>query len=236
MVSSCPFCQLAAAPPAKTTFLRTPYVLGVLDIQPLIASDAHLLLIPTSPSHATTAAETSHAQTLDEVDPLNARELGYWLATTVRALKTIITRARSSSAHSSSASSNNNNEVAINIVQNNGAGAGQVVDHVHFHIILRQSGTVDPCTRFLQEQKKFYNSQSDLTGSGESSNSSSGGGGGAADWTQLRNRISYYAQVYGRGPREDLDEDSEWNMELVAALRQELSKIHEKNEKAEHKL
>lgn len=230
MVSSCPFCQLAATPPPKTTFLRTPHVLGVLDIQPLVASDAHLLLIPVSPSNTTTGPATGHAQTLDEVDPLTARELGYWLATTVRALKTIITRARSSSDHSSSAS---NDEVAINVVQNNGAGAGQVVDHVHFHIILRQSGDVDPRTRFLQDQKNFYNSQSGPTAAGESGSRSNNG---AADWTQLRNRLSYYAQVYGRGPRTDLDEDAEWNMELVDALRQELTKIHEQNEKAEHKL
>lgn len=230
-MTPCPFCQLITTPPPKTTFLQTPFVIGVLDIQPLISSDAHLLLIPVGSTKNTDigAITTTHAQTLDEVDPITAGHLGYWLAMTVRALKNIILRARS--VDNSNASSE---PVAINVVQNNGAGAGQVVDHVHFHIILRQSATTDPRTRFLLEHKLYHPRPEPI--SKTNNNSITVDRKYGIDWFRLRNRLSYYEQVYGRGPREDLDEDAEWNLELVAALQKELKKIHTLNEKTKPKM
>lgn len=233
-MTSCPFCQLISTPPTKTTFLQTPFVIGVLDIQPLISSDAHLLLIPVGSTKNTDigTVTTTHAQTLDEVDPITAGNLGYWLAMTVRALKNIILRARS--LHNSNASCE---PVAINVVQNNGAGAGQVVDHVHFHIILRQSATADPRTRFLLEHKLYHPRPETITKTNNKNNSSIAlDRKNSIDWSQLRNRLSYYEQVYGRGPREDLDEDAEWNLELVAALQKELKNIHTLNEKINSKM
>jgi len=71
-------------------------------------SEGHALVIPKEP-----------AATIDELSDDHAAALGRVLPRITRAIKKV-TGAQ-----------------AVNILQNNGAAAGQAVDHVHFHIIPR---------------------------------------------------------------------------------------------------
>lgn len=128
----CPFCNIAAsyAPYAPTSppppsspsisstatapethlILSTPTAIAFLDIMPL--SPFHLLLCPRT-----------HSAKLADVDPDEAASLGRYLPILSRALVRVLGEGTD-----------------WNVVQNNGAGAGQVVGHVHFHVIPRVSG------------------------------------------------------------------------------------------------
>jgi|TARA_R110002073_G_scaffold147687_3_gene300744 histidine triad (HIT) family protein len=71
-------------------------------------SEGHALVIPKEP-----------AATIDELSDDHAAALGRVLPRIARAIKKVT------------------GATALNILQNNGAEAGQAVDHVHFHIIPR---------------------------------------------------------------------------------------------------
>lgn len=71
-------------------------------------SEGHALVIPKEP-----------AATIDELSDDHAAAVGRVLPRIVRAIKKVTGAS------------------AVNILQNNGADAGQAVDHVHFHIIPR---------------------------------------------------------------------------------------------------
>ncbi|CAN6655510.1 hypothetical protein TRVA0_028S00738 [Trichomonascus vanleenenianus] len=173
-MDGCVFCEIANDNPAKsgqsapTVFLATELVLGFLDIQPLVASEAHILITPRK-----------HFATVDELtaDKHSAAALGIALAEVSRALRSIV-----------------NPAAAFNIVQNNGREAGQIIDHVHFHIIIRGNSSSKPITRIVQ----------------------------ASEAPDFRSRVSYQAQVYGRGQREDLDDD--WADEIVPKLRETINR------------
>lgn len=118
----CAFCQIATRnPPGSPTsahvFLATDKVLGFLDIQPLVSSQAHVLITPRK-----------HYHKLDNMwnDPESSAELGKWLALIA---KVLVEELKADS---------------YNVVQNNGHAAGQVVDHVHFHLVIRESGEKIP--------------------------------------------------------------------------------------------
>ena len=113
--ADCPFCDIAAHTPASAT--------------PAAASGAHVVLatpavlafldiLPLAPAHLLVVPR-AHAATLDGLAPAAGAALGAWLPVLARAV------ARVSGCED------------FNVVQNNGAGAAQVVPHVHFHIIPR---------------------------------------------------------------------------------------------------
>ncbi|RDW94141.1 uncharacterized protein DSM5745_01463 [Aspergillus mulundensis] len=148
MSQSCPFCKIAAAHPpvAPSACLRTSpiecessastprpsvgedghaflilstnHVLAFLDIMPL--TRGHVLVVPRR-----------HYEKITEVGVGVSRELGTWLPVLSRAIMRTVF---GESEHESSATEPSWN---WNIVQNNGAGAAQVVPHVHFHIVPR---------------------------------------------------------------------------------------------------
>jgi diadenosine tetraphosphate (Ap4A) HIT family hydrolase len=118
----CPFCKIGIHnPPGNPTsdnvFLATEHVLGFLDIQPLVSSQAHVLITPRK-----------HYVKMENMwnDSESSAELGRWLSKITKVL-----------AEELKADS-------YNIIQNNGHSAGQVVDHVHFHVVIRQGGEKIP--------------------------------------------------------------------------------------------
>lgn len=125
---SCPFCSIAQIyppfppeqPPAPDSSVLDPFKLApasfvVLSTPILMAfldimplSHGHLLLCPRS-----------HKPKLSDVSREEAAELGIYLRILSRALS------RTTGVHD------------WNVVQNNGAAAAQVVNHVHYHLIPR---------------------------------------------------------------------------------------------------
>ena len=130
---SCPFCTIASTyapyaptdPPPPTApdlspsrtapethlVLSTPDAVAFLDIMPL--APAHLLLCPRT-----------HSPRLTDVPSGEAASVGRYLPVLSRAMVRVLGEG-----------------VDWNVVQNNGPGAGQVVGHVHFHVIPRLSGS-----------------------------------------------------------------------------------------------
>ncbi|KAI0882970.1 HIT-like protein [Annulohypoxylon maeteangense] len=124
---SCPFCNISNSfipydpehPPSKSPaldpFKLAPPAFVVLSTPTLVAfldilplSAGHLLLCPRS-----------HRPKLTDVTPSEAAELGVYL----RVLSAALVRATG--------------VPDWNVVQNNGAAAAQVVNHVHYHLIPR---------------------------------------------------------------------------------------------------
>ena len=205
----CPFCKIASSPTSfPNVFLDTPQVLGFLDIQPLVSSaGAHLLITPRY-----------HYETLDCVPESVAGAVGAVLPVVVKALKRIFS---SEANETTGLTQQSRQDVHVNVIQNNGVGAGQVVPHVHFHIVART--ITDQQTQFLARS---------LTGigglTGREGGSQSIGGNGSHnkpefDWSRLQDRLSYAAQVYGRGQREDMDDV--WCSEFIPKLKQEIKKL-----------
>ncbi|BCS27176.1 uncharacterized protein APUU_60224S [Aspergillus puulaauensis] len=164
-MSSCAFCRIAAAhhPVAPSTYLHstpnananspstptpgpgedghaflilsTKHVLAFLDIMPL--TRGHVLVVPRN-----------HHEKLAEVGVRVSRELGTWLPILSRAvMRTVFGESTDSDPSGSGSGDGNGNGTSggtradpswnWNVVQNNGAGAAQVVPHVHFHIVPR---------------------------------------------------------------------------------------------------
>lgn len=192
--SACPFCAIQKAAdsgsPPPNLILSTPSVLAFLDIQPLVSSaGAHILLIPRA-----------HYPTLDTVPPAIASELGRHLVLLVRALKAVLPEGQ---------------DAAINILQNNGAGAGQIVHHAHFHVVPRSGG--DKQTAFLASTLPRVMTRPAAENDDDQRQR-------VFEWTnKFEHRLSYAAQVFGRGQREDMDDS--WAEEFVPKLKKELEVI-----------
>ena len=82
---------------------------------------AFLDIAPVAPGHLLLVAKDHH-RTLADTPPALASALAAELPRLVRAVLAAT------------------GSTALNIVQNNGREAGQVVDHIHFHLIPRSSG------------------------------------------------------------------------------------------------
>ncbi|KAK9386631.1 HIT-like domain-containing protein [Lipomyces mesembrius] len=138
-MAGCIFCAIAASVPVfdptsspspleqesypapftqHNVILSTQSYIAFLDIQPLVSSACHILLIPRR--HYERISDFPKPSTNDDdVDGVNS-DLGWLLAVLGSALRDSF------------------QDVAdFNIVQNNGPAAGQVVPHVHIHIIAR---------------------------------------------------------------------------------------------------
>lgn len=159
--------------------------MGFFDIQPLVTSAAHVLVIPKN-----------HYKTIDELteDPESAMAIGLALPLVVKALKRVLKVSD------------------LNIVQNNGVGAGQVVNHVHFHIVARRPiyASSDGQAKLEDNDNTRFITQALLTGKPDLRK-------------KFSHRLSYAAQVYGRGQRNDLDDN--WAKDLSDKLRREISTI-----------
>ncbi|KAI1326427.1 HIT domain-containing protein [Xylariaceae sp. FL0255] len=174
---SCPFCAIAntykpfppTSPPTSNApdldpFKLSPASFILLSTPTLIAfldimplSRGHLLLCPRS-----------HKPKLSDVSPSEAAEMGIYL----RILSKALTRA--TCVHD------------WNVVQNNGAAAAQVVNHVHYHLIPRP----------------------EIRASG---------------------RLSESFTMFGRGQREELDDDE--GASLAESIRGEIAAILEEEAK-----
>jgi diadenosine tetraphosphate (Ap4A) HIT family hydrolase len=176
-MSRCAFCEIGKQCPPNTSpstnvFLSTDLILSFLDIQPLVTAVAHVLVVPRK-----------HYATLDQLynDPESAAALGTSLVQVSKALQNVL------GPHD------------FNIVQNNGISAGQVVDHVHFHIVVRPPPEADAVTQKVTNLLL----SSDTSG-----------------LSNVRSRLSYSAQVFGKGLRTDLDDS--WAVALSTKLRKQL--------------
>ncbi|ANB12061.1 Hnt1p [Sugiyamaella lignohabitans] len=179
----CPFCDIAASnrpgslESTSTVFYSTEHVLAFLDIQPLVSSAAHVLV-----------TSRKHYKTLDELasDPDTSAALGIALAKVSKALKTQF------------------GAEAFNIVQNNGSAAGQVVPHVHFHVVIRKQQTNPPSTlpKSADLMKTLLSAPS-------------------YDSLDFKTKMAYSSLIFGRGTRQDLDDS--WAATLVPQLRTALS-------------
>ncbi|RFU36333.1 hypothetical protein B7463_g61, partial [Scytalidium lignicola] len=122
---SCPFCGIAAGSPPSPDpailtspagsaylVLSTPLVVAFLDIFPLSAG--HVLVCPRN-----------HSAKASGVSPAEAAAIGFWLPVIGRAVMKSLW---------------GGTEGSWNVVQANGAEAGQTVPHVHFHVIPRNQG------------------------------------------------------------------------------------------------
>ncbi|KAK9329855.1 HIT-like domain-containing protein [Lipomyces starkeyi] len=136
-MAGCIFCAIAASVPVfdptsspspleqefypapftqHNVILSTQTYIAFLDIQPLVSSACHILLIPRR--HYERISDFPKPGTNDD-DGVN-RDLGWLLPVLGSALRDSF-----------------RDITDFNIVQNNGPAAGQVVPHVHIHIIAR---------------------------------------------------------------------------------------------------
>lgn len=147
---TCPFCEIVKGKEASHVVYESEHAIAFLDIQPLVSSRAHVLLCPKS-----------HYETLDKMtqDKQASADIGIALPILAKACMEAT------------------NSTAFNIVQNNGEAAGQVVHHVHFHIVMRDGDEHPDVKRVVDQLKKEHN---------------------------LADRARYTMQVFGRGQREDL--------------------------------
>ncbi|KAK7202878.1 HIT-like domain-containing protein [Myxozyma melibiosi] len=166
--SSCVFCQIVHSVGARTSslaltslepdvyvFLATRSHIAILDHQPLVSSLSHILLIPRT-----------HAVRLSDVPDYELPDLGPILKLLGRAICDCFA------------------VDDYNVVQNNGPAAGQLVPHVHFHIVARPS---------------TY-----LAAAAAPAPSGSVTAAAAAPAT-LRDRTRYSSTIFARGERTDLD-------------------------------
>lgn len=238
---NCPFCSIVAVshpsitsifdpcqsslPPddkqlPNNVFLSTSEIVGFLDIQPLITSTAHILIIPRK-----------HHQTLDSLadDRSSSMALGLALPLVAKALRLTI------------------QTTDYNVIQNNGVGAGQVVDHVHFHIVARKKWDTlqtfpSTASNGAVVEEPLYDLESDKTRYISASLSSSSSEDGVSqkrtgEDNLLDNpkfRFSYAAQVFGKGKRHDLDED--WATMFVEKLRKNVYSLLEKRDPEKGKI
>lgn len=112
---NCPFCKIADGVIPTRTVYEDSKVIAFLDINP--ANPGHTLVVPKK--HYTVLPQLS--------DP----DTSYLFQVTKRLAGVIFEIMQSSSPDS---------PIGVNILQNNGAAAGQQVPHVHIHIIPRFEG------------------------------------------------------------------------------------------------
>ncbi|RKF60547.1 Hit family protein 1 [Erysiphe neolycopersici] len=125
-MTSCPFCNIAKhfpPSPAQNIDARhykiSPPAYVILST-PLCL--AFLDILPLSSGHVLLTTR-QHREKISDVKDEEARELGVWLSKLSRALASVT------------------DVWDWNILQNNGAAATQVINHVHFHIIPRPEFT-----------------------------------------------------------------------------------------------
>ncbi|KAF8865466.1 HIT-like protein [Acephala macrosclerotiorum] len=123
-MTGCPFCNIAehfppSESPSANYELISPSAFVVLST-PLCL--AFLDIMPLSPGHLLVTTRKHHEKVSDVTEE-ESRELGMWLSKLSRVLASVT------------------GVFDWNIVQNNGAAAAQVVQHVHFHIIPRPALT-----------------------------------------------------------------------------------------------
>ncbi|KAK6335569.1 hypothetical protein TWF696_002340 [Orbilia brochopaga] len=123
----CPFCAIARQHPGKTPI--APYTTPSTPTPTRTPNTAHMILstpqvigfldiMPLSAGHVLLTPR-HHAEKIMDLTPEEGASLGAWLP--------IVTRAVSRAMQVDD----------LNVVQNNGARASQVVKHVHYHIIPR---------------------------------------------------------------------------------------------------
>ncbi|KAK6515498.1 hypothetical protein TWF506_007832 [Arthrobotrys conoides] len=123
----CPFCQISRSNPPRAQI--TPYTAPSTSSPTHNRETTHMILstpqvigfldiMPLSPGHVLLTPR-HHAEKIMDLTPEEGASLGAWLP--------IITRAVSRAMQVDD----------LNVVQNNGARASQVVKHVHYHIIPR---------------------------------------------------------------------------------------------------
>ncbi|KAH7136331.1 HIT domain protein [Dactylonectria macrodidyma] len=135
----CPFCLIASGipPSPKPSILKspigsaypvlsTPLVVAFLDIAPISAG--HILVCPRE-----------HRTKSTEMTPIESAAIGFWLPVLSRAVMRVIW---------------GGTEGSWNVLQANGAAAGQTVPHSHFHIIPRQAGTDAVDASMTDEERK----------------------------------------------------------------------------------
>ncbi|KAK9248362.1 HIT-like domain-containing protein [Lipomyces tetrasporus] len=174
----CIFCTIASSVPifdptsSKQSYpaafaqhnviLSTQTYIALLDIQPLVSSACHILLIPRTHHERISDFPKPHAGTDDGHDSVS-RELGGLLAVLGSALRDTF-----------------RDITDFNVVQNNGPGAGQVVPHVHIHIIARPPLTAaSPISNYPLQSS-----------------------------TTIKRRWEYASLIFGKGARSDLDPDA----------------------------
>ncbi|KAK9495773.1 HIT-like domain-containing protein [Lipomyces doorenjongii] len=158
-MAGCIFCAIAASVPVfdptsspspleqesypapftqHNVILSTQSYLAFLDIQPLVSSACHILLIPRR--HYERISDFPKQSASDDVvDGVNS-DLGGLLAVLGSALGDSF-----------------RDVTDFNIVQNNGPAAGQVVPHVHIHIIARPASATskDPLQSSSKNTKRL---------------------------------------------------------------------------------
>ncbi|PRT56076.1 hypothetical protein B9G98_03696 [Wickerhamiella sorbophila] len=147
---TCPFCEIVKGKEASHVVYESEHTIAFLDIQPLVSSRAHILLCPKS-----------HYETLDKLAANKEASAEIGIALPILAKACIEAT----------------NSTAFNVVQNNGEAAGQVVHHVHFHIVMRDGDEHPAVKRTVDQLKKQFG---------------------------IMDRARYTMQVFGRGQREDL--------------------------------
>ncbi|CCC07067.1 hypothetical protein SMACR_01091 [Sordaria macrospora] len=173
---NCPFCHISSTfPPYSPVSPPTPFPPStstsphpqtfLLLSTPLLV--AFLDIMPLSPGHLLLCPRR-HAAKLTDVFSDEAAELGRYL----RILSEAVTRATGIKDW--------------NVVQNNGAAAAQVVEHMHFHVIPRPG---------LREAERFTST------------------------------------MFGRGKREDLDEEE--GGELARRIREQVKEVVREEEERE---
>eukprot|EP00917_Polyrhabdina_sp_WS-2016_P027815 GHVP01059395.1.p2 GENE.GHVP01059395.1~~GHVP01059395.1.p2 ORF type:complete len:171 (+),score=12.66 GHVP01059395.1:1501-2013(+) len=111
METSCIFCKIINKEIPSDILYETELTIGFLDISPLALG--HIIIIPKY-----------HCSTYDKLSKDHAIDLSLSLLDVSNIL-----------INYNNAYNNNNGKLQYNILQNNGHMAGQVINHVHFHII-----------------------------------------------------------------------------------------------------
>ncbi|AOW01732.1 HIT-like domain-containing protein [Yarrowia lipolytica] len=217
----CVFCNISGNPstgfktvdsPDSPLIFSSNHLVAFLDIMPLMSSTCHILLIPRA-----------HVKTLDLLgDPrfpqgslqsegatalLKENKFGSTKADIAMAMGLaipIISRAMLEVLGCTD----------FNVVQNNGHGAGQVVDHVHFHLIARR-----PLNTKDAEQDDLRQAVKGVTNHLKGEKSPFDG----MDALPLRARLGYTSQVFGRNLRSDLNQ--EWAQKTIPKLRTKISTL-----------
>ncbi|KAG0135409.1 HIT-like domain-containing protein, partial [Tuber indicum] len=121
--SPCPFCLIAASyPPSAPPHLPAPPTALLFPATHILLSTPHALsfldIMPQSPAHLLLIPRAHH-RTLYTLPPSLNAAVTAWLPLLARAATKVV------------------GVSDFNVVLNNGVSAGQVVDHVHWHLVPR---------------------------------------------------------------------------------------------------
>ncbi len=107
----CIFCKFAKKEIETAIIFENDYVMAFPDINPAGILLGHTLIVPKK-----------HFETIEDVEEKYLQETIIVIKNLSRAIKKM------------------SNADGINVLQNNGKAAGQLIPHVHFHIIPRKHG------------------------------------------------------------------------------------------------